>query len=63
MSSDTERPGMIILLNICSFLMSNDSRLSCHTISPERCIWAYLWVNLAFTKIIELIVLILGVVI
>ena len=66
MCSETERLDMLIVLNISSFLMSNVSdnmslvlvtlKLSDCTISAERYILNYLWVNFIFNCITHLMV-------
>ena len=66
--SDTERLEMLIVLHICSYprrmiaatCVLVTLRLSYQTISPERCIVTYLWVNLIFNRIIHLIICVLG---
>ena len=58
---------MLIVLHICSYprrmiaatCVLVTLRLSYQTISPERCIVTYLWVNLIFNRIIHLIVRVL----
>ena len=63
-NSNTERLEMLINLLICLLLMSygnsnmilDDIKTRNHTISPERCVVTYLWVNLIFNWIIHQIV-------
>ena len=68
MCSDTERLEMLIVLHICLFLVPYDAsnmtlgdiETTVRTISPERCIVTYFWVNIIFNWIIHVIVPILG---